>query len=170
MAQRIQKMATTDWHWKIVQSTRRGRHSSCHDVKCHTVRYTTPPLWRLNPRCHLSWKRTMRVCGWIIPFIKNVRRSQVATSWSICNQAWVIMEFWEAAVEYWTQSSCRLKQDIQLFYIEHHGLQSWSLNNFMKMVIATNITLAVLSAKYSIKSATEVMTKVEKDCVVCRRR
>ena len=33
------------------------------------------------------------------------------------------------------QSSCQLKQDIQSFYLEHHGLQSSSLGNSMKMVI-----------------------------------
>ena len=34
----------------------------------------------------------------------------------------------------------------------------------------TNHTLAVLSARYWIISATEVIREVEKDCVVCRRR
>ena len=32
-------------------------------------------LWRLNLKCHSSWKRLIRICGWVIRFITTVRRS-----------------------------------------------------------------------------------------------
>ena len=35
----------------------------------------TQSLWRLNPKCHSSWKKLIRICGWVIRFITNVRRS-----------------------------------------------------------------------------------------------
>ena len=35
----------------------------------------TPSLWRLNPKHHSSWKKLIRICGWVIRFITNVRRS-----------------------------------------------------------------------------------------------
>ena len=25
-----------------------------------------PSLWKLNPKCHSSWKRLIRICGWVI--------------------------------------------------------------------------------------------------------
>ena len=32
-------------------------------------------LWKLNPKHHLSRKRLIRICGWVIRFIAKVRRS-----------------------------------------------------------------------------------------------
>ena len=34
----------------------------------------TESLWRLNPKCHSSWKRLIRICAWVIRFITNARR------------------------------------------------------------------------------------------------
>ena len=35
----------------------------------------TLSLWRLNTKRLSSWKKLIRICGWVIQFIANVRRS-----------------------------------------------------------------------------------------------
>ena len=39
------------------------------------IQLDTLSLWKLNPKHHLSWKRLIRICGWVIRFITKVRRS-----------------------------------------------------------------------------------------------
>ena len=39
------------------------------------IQSDTQALWRLNPKRHSSWKRLIRICGWVIRFITNARRS-----------------------------------------------------------------------------------------------
>ena len=41
----------------------------------NVIQSDTPSLWRLNPKSHSTWKRLIRICGWVIRFITNVRRS-----------------------------------------------------------------------------------------------
>ena len=39
------------------------------------IQSDTLSLWRLNPKRHGSWKGLTRICGCIIRFTTNVRRS-----------------------------------------------------------------------------------------------
>ena len=41
----------------------------------NTIQSDTLLLWRLNPKRYSSWKRLIIICGWVIWFIANVRRS-----------------------------------------------------------------------------------------------
>ena len=41
----------------------------------NAVQSETPSLRRQNPKRHSSWKKLIRICGWVIRFITNVRRS-----------------------------------------------------------------------------------------------
>ena len=44
-------------------------------MMANAMQSDTPSLWRLNPKRHSSWKKLIRICGWVIRFITNVRRS-----------------------------------------------------------------------------------------------
>ena len=44
-------------------------------MMANAMQSETPSLWRLNPKRHSSWKKLIRICGWVIRFITNVRRS-----------------------------------------------------------------------------------------------
>ena len=41
----------------------------------NVIQSDTPSLWRLNPKNYSSWKRLIRISGWVFGFITNVRRS-----------------------------------------------------------------------------------------------
>ena len=41
----------------------------------NAVQSETPSLRRQNPKRHSSWKKLIRICGWVIRFITNARRS-----------------------------------------------------------------------------------------------
>ena len=41
----------------------------------NVIQSDTPSLWRLNPKNYSSWKRLIRISGWVFWFITNVRRS-----------------------------------------------------------------------------------------------
>ena len=44
-------------------------------VMANAMQSDTQSLWRLNPKRHSSWKKLIRICGWVIRFKTNVRRS-----------------------------------------------------------------------------------------------
>ena len=43
-------------------------------MMANAMQSDTPSLWRLSPKHHSSWKKLIRICGWVIWFITNVRR------------------------------------------------------------------------------------------------
>ena len=44
-------------------------------MMANAMQSDTPSLRRLNPKRHSSWKKLIRICGWVIRFITNVKRS-----------------------------------------------------------------------------------------------
>ena len=86
------KIALSDLWWYGPENVRNGnevlvktdieRSSEVQEEKViqvvmmsNVIQSDTPSLWRLNPKRHSSWKRVIRICGWVIRFITSVRRS-----------------------------------------------------------------------------------------------
>ena len=185
-------------------------------MMANAMQSDTPSLWRLNPKRHSSWKKLIRICGWVIRFITNVRRSvdekivgELLPSEVKDAEDWFIRS---AQEESFTEEYRLLKKGKGISSsskliclqptMDEYGIMrcnsrivnaeflpietrypvilpraSWVTKLIIKQChedghhsTGTNHTLAVLSARYWIISAREVIREVEKDCVVCRRR
>ena len=199
------------------------RYPEVHEEKviqvvmmANAIQSDTPSLWRLNPKRHSSWKKLIRICGWVIWFITNVRRSvdakivgELLSSEVKDAEDWFIRSAHE---ESFTEEYRLLKKgkgissSSKLICLQptkdEYGIMrcnsrivnaellpietkypiilpraSWATKLIIKQChedghhsTGTNHTLAVLSTRYWIISAREVIREVEKDCVVCRRR
>ena len=88
----IEDLALSDLWWYDPENLRNGnealvktdieRFPEVHEEKViqvvmmeNAIQSDTPSLWRLNPKRHSPWKKLIRICGWVIRFITNVRRS-----------------------------------------------------------------------------------------------
>ena len=176
----------------------------------------TPSLWRLNPKRNSSWKRLIRICGWVIWFKTNLRRSvdekivgELLPSEVKDAEDWFIRSAQEESFteecrllkkrkgisssskltclqptmdEYGTMRCNSRKVNSEFLPIETRypvilPRTSWVAKVIIKQChedghhsTGTKHTLTVLSARYWIISAREVIREVENDCVVCRRR
>ena len=57
---------------EVLIKTEIERSSEVHEEKGNQMvmmaimQSDTESLWRLNPKCHSSWKRLIRICAWVI--------------------------------------------------------------------------------------------------------
>ena len=88
----IEDLALSDLWWygpenlkngnEVLVKTDNERYSEVQEEKVsqvvmmsNVIQSDTASLWRLSPKHHLSWKRLIRIYGWVIWFLTNVRRS-----------------------------------------------------------------------------------------------